>query len=43
MPQLEEFVEEENIYSEEFRERMLEDDEISPSEAAFMEGWDATA
>jgi hypothetical protein len=29
------------IYSDEWREEMLDDDEISPFEAAFMYGWES--
>lgn len=42
----EEFLEEEfredteDIYSEDSRERLLEEDELRPEEAAFMQGWD---
>ena len=32
--------EEENIYSETIRNDLLEDDEITPLEEAFMRGWD---
>ena len=32
--------EEENIYSNDGRERLLEDDELSPQEAAFMQGYE---
>lgn len=32
--------EEDSIYSEEAREQMLEDDELSPGEAGFMMGYD---
>lgn len=31
----------EDIYSEEWREEMLANDELEPFEAAFMEGYDA--
>jgi hypothetical protein len=34
------FTDEENIYSEESREMLLDEDELSPSEAAFMRGYD---
>ena len=37
------FVENENIYSEEGRETLLDEDELSPSEAAFMSGYDEAA
>lgn len=33
----------EDVYSEEVREVMLEDDEISPEEEAFMNGYDEAA
>jgi hypothetical protein len=33
-------VEDESIYSEDVRSVMLEGDEISPEEAAFMKGYD---
>ena len=29
-----------SIYSESVRDRLLEDDELSPEEAAFMEGYE---
>jgi len=29
-----------DFYSEETRDALLEEDEISPEEEAFMEGWD---
>lgn len=38
--EIEENVEEDSIYSEEVREEMVEDDEISPGEAGFMMGYD---
>lgn len=34
------FSEDENIYSEEARELLLEEDELSPEEEAFMRGYD---
>jgi hypothetical protein len=34
------FAEDENIYSEESREMMLDDGELSPTEEAFMKGYD---
>jgi hypothetical protein len=34
------FLEEETIYAEDFREELLEDEEISSWEAAFMQGYD---
>ncbi len=33
-------IKEETIYDEDSRDRMLENDEISPWESAFMQGWD---
>ena len=33
-------IEDDSIYSESVRKRLLEDDELSPEEAAFMEGYD---
>ena len=33
-------LDDENIYSENVREQLLEDDELSPMEAAFMQGYD---
>lgn len=38
--EVEEPIEEETIYSEDYRERLLEDDEISPWESGFMQGWE---
>lgn len=38
--ELEETIEEENIYSEDYRERLLDDDEITPWESGFMQGWE---
>jgi len=35
-----EFIDDESIYSKEVREQLLEDDELSPTEAAFMAGYD---
>ncbi len=29
-----------NFYSDKERERLLDEDEITPEEAGFMEGWD---
>ena len=29
-----------DVYSEKFRNRMVEDDELTPVESAFMEGWE---
>lgn len=34
---------EEDVYAEETREVMLEDDEISPAEEAFMNGYEEAA
>ncbi len=34
------FEEDENIYSEDVRETLLADGELSPEEAAFMQGYD---
>ena len=36
----EEFAEDESVYSEEAREELLEDAEISPEEEAFMRGYE---
>lgn len=37
-------IDDENIYSEKVRDHLLEDDELSPMEAGFMQGYeDATA
>jgi hypothetical protein len=33
-------LEDNSTYSEDFREKLLEDDEISPNELAFMYGYD---
>lgn len=33
-------LEDDNIYSEHVRDQLLEDDELSPSEAGFMKGYD---
>ena len=33
-------IEDDNIYSEDYRDQLLEDDEISPIEDAFMRGYD---
>ena len=38
--ELDSSLDDENIYSEEVRDRLLEDDELSPMEAAFMQGYD---
>ena len=39
----ENFFDEENIYSEETREHLLEDGELSPEEEAFMMGYEEAA
>ena len=39
----EEFVEDESVYSEDTREELLEDAEISPEEEAFMRGYEEAA
>jgi len=36
----EEFAEDESVYSEDAREELLEDSEISPEEEAFMRGYE---
>tara|TARA_Y100000294_G_scaffold167506_1_gene176731 strand:+ start:1172 stop:1327 length:156 start_codon:yes stop_codon:yes gene_type:complete len=36
----EQMLDDESIYSENVREQLLEDDELSPQEAAFMQGYD---
>tara|TARA_B100001964_G_C14141586_1_gene557690 strand:+ start:43 stop:198 length:156 start_codon:yes stop_codon:yes gene_type:complete len=33
-------VEDDSIYSEDVREQLLDDDELSPSEVGFMKGYD---
>ena len=33
-------LDDDSIYSEEVRDRLLEDDELSPMEAGFMQGYD---
>jgi|TARA_Y100000310_G_scaffold345404_1_gene464580 hypothetical protein len=33
-------LDDESIYSKNVREQLLEDDELSPTEAAFMQGYD---
>lgn len=38
--EIESLLEDESIYSEDVREQLLEDDELSPEEAAFMKGYD---
>jgi hypothetical protein len=35
-----EYEEDDTIYSEDGRESLMDDDEISAEESAFMEGWD---
>jgi len=37
---LDQISDDQSIYSENIREQLLEDDEISPEEAAFMQGYD---
>lgn len=37
------FEDDENIYSEDVRELLLEDGELSPEEAGFMQGYDEAA
>jgi len=37
------FEDDENIYSEDVRETLLEDDELSPEEEAFMRGYEEAA
>ncbi|MEE9525485.1 MAG: hypothetical protein V3V78_02655 [Candidatus Woesearchaeota archaeon] len=43
MKEEEYFEEDENIYSEDIREHLLEDGEISPEEQAFMQGYEEAA
>ncbi|MBW2975973.1 hypothetical protein KY347_00845 [Candidatus Woesearchaeota archaeon] len=38
--EIERIIDEDSIYSEEGRNRLLENDELSPVEVAFMEGYD---
>ena len=38
--EIEHILEDESIYSEDVRDQLLEDDELSPMEAAFMKGYD---
>ena len=38
--ELDEDIGDDSIYSENVRDRLLEDDELSPEEAAFMEGYE---
>ncbi len=33
-------MDDESIYSEEFRENMVDEDELTPEEAAFMRGYE---
>jgi len=37
---VDETLDDESIYSEQVRDQLLEDDELSPMEAAFMQGYD---
>ncbi len=39
-PYTEEQEEDESIYSQEFRESLMEDDALTPFEEAFMDGYD---
>jgi len=34
------FLDDESIYSEDVRDQLLDDDELTPSEAGFMKGYD---
>jgi len=38
--EFDEILEDDSIYSENVREQLLEDDELSPMEAGFMKGYD---
>ena len=38
--EVDEIIENDNIYSEDVRDQLLDDDEISPSELGFMKGYD---
>ena len=38
--EVDERLDDESIYSEDVREQLLEDDELSPMEAGFMQGYD---
>ena len=38
--EVDESIEHDNIYSEDVRDQLLDDDEISPSELGFMKGYD---
>ena len=40
---IEELHEDESIYADESRDSMLDDDAISPTEAAFIEGYEESA
>jgi len=37
---IDENLDDESIYSEDVRDQLLEDDELSPMEAGFMQGYD---
>ena len=37
---VDENLDDESIYSEQVRDQLVEDDELSPMEAAFMQGYD---
>ncbi len=37
---MDDFIEEENVYSEGAREQLVEDDALDSREAAFMQGYD---
>jgi len=38
--EIEQMLDDESIYSEDVRDELLENDELSPQEAAFMQGYD---
>jgi len=38
--EVDENLDDESIYSEQVRDQLVEDDELSPMEAAFMQGYD---
>ena len=38
--EVDESLDDESIYSEDVRDQLLEDDELSPTEAGFMQGYD---
>ena len=38
--EIDEKLDDESIYSEQVRDQLVEDDELSPTEAAFMQGYD---